>query len=67
MTNKKFRKLLEKFPDDLEITITDGYKANCYHGNFKAKIFKQFNGVKTIDIGIGGFIIHEEIENKNVK
>ena len=49
MTNKKLIEALSKFPEDMEVIITDGWEARCYHGDFE---LKEFEGA--IDIGIGG-------------
>lgn len=56
MTKKDFIKKLEQFPDDMEIVITDGWDARCYHGNFEFQLCEESdeNNTKFIDIGIGG-------------
>jgi hypothetical protein len=40
---------LSKFPPGTKVTITDGYRCNCYAGEFE---IKEFEG--TVDIGVGG-------------
>lgn len=40
---------------DVKVTITDGYEAIGYDGNFAVERFYDFqNNEMTIDIGIGG-------------
>ena len=47
-------KLLQTYPGDWKVTITDGFQARCYDGNFEVLPFEEENGVMTVDIGIGG-------------
>jgi hypothetical protein len=63
MKKKDFIKNLEKFPDNMEITITDGYEGVCYHGNFQFQLCKEHNRAKTkyIDIGIGGLRFYDKL------
>ena len=67
MTKKNFIKALEKFPDDMEIVITDGHAARCYHGDFEIKKFKYTDEIETIDIGIGGMRFYDELNIKKKK
>lgn len=40
---------------DVDVTITDGYEALCYYGEFAViKFFDHQTCQMTIDIGIGG-------------
>jgi len=40
---------------DVEVTITDGYEALCYSGDFSVQeFFDDHSSRMTIDIGIGG-------------
>jgi len=39
---------------DLEILITDGWKAVCYRGDYLLNIWKEPDGELFIDIGVGG-------------
>lgn len=39
---------------DVDVTITDGYEAICYVGNFSVETFVNDDGEMTIDIGVGG-------------
>lgn len=53
---------LKQFPPNLDITITDGFKCNCYNTNsleFQVLDYSQFYNDKNktgffVDIGIGG-------------
>jgi hypothetical protein len=50
---------LEKFKEahgDLEVLITDGYKANCYKGNYEFNLYQDNNNQWCLDIGIGGLL-----------
>lgn len=38
---------------DVEVLITDGYRAQCYRGDYEIEPWDD-NGSWTIDIGIGG-------------
>jgi hypothetical protein len=47
--------LLQIGDDDTEVTITDGYRAMCYSGDYHVQTFQYYSGGPiTIDIGIGG-------------
>jgi hypothetical protein len=39
---------------DLNVTITDGYDAKCYEGEFSIQMFVDIDDGKYADIGIGG-------------
>jgi len=52
MKVRELIEVLKKFPQDIEVTITDGYDCNCYHTkNIK---FALFGSEPSLDIGIGG-------------
>lgn len=55
MTVAELIEKLQKYPQELEVTITDGYKTNFYRGLFCIDIFEDVDGRKMVDIGIGGF------------
>lgn len=44
---------------DLEATITDGWEAIGYRGDFGIQLF-EWNGEKLADIGVGGCREHEQ-------
>ena len=39
---------------DVEVLVTDGFRAQCYRGDFEVDIFIDVDGYTSIDIGIGG-------------
>jgi hypothetical protein len=39
---------------DVEVLITDGYKAECYSGDYEISPWKNDDGTMAVDIGIGG-------------
>ena len=58
----KVRELIEKlskFDMNLEVIISDGYKANFYSGKFQIEQFTDSDGAETLDIGVGGFDINK--------
>lgn len=59
MTVGELIERLSHFPEDLEVTITDGYNAQSYRGDFEVVLF-EYDDEQTVDIGIGGFEFNEE-------
>ena len=59
MTNKELQDLLAKFPDDLEVLISDGFIGNFYRGQFTAQPYTDLDGKEFLDIGIGGTQIED--------
>lgn len=51
MTVGELIKKLAVFPDDMEVTITDGYRVEHYRGNYEVVAFPEDD---IVDIGIGG-------------
>jgi hypothetical protein len=49
MTVKELIDQLSKFPDDMEVTVADGFGCHFYNGKFEVK---EFDG--EVDIGVGG-------------
>lgn len=45
---------LQEFPPDLEVTITDGFSASVFHGDFEVQKFLDCDGYPSVDIGVGG-------------
>jgi hypothetical protein len=41
----------------MEVTITDGYQARGYEGDFEIRLF-EYDGKKQCDIGIGGLDVN---------
>ena len=50
---------LQQFPDDLEVTITDGYAGSLYAGAFEIKLFDEGEGKLAVDIGVGGLEVYD--------
>lgn len=46
---------LQKFPQDQQVKITDGFKYHFYEGDFEFQLFEDVDGETFVDIGIGGF------------
>lgn len=59
----KVKELIEKlkeFDPELEVTISDGYRCHFYHTKgIEIQVF-EWDGVKDLDIGIGGCDYQEE-------
>lgn len=47
-------KILKDLPGDMEISITDGYQARTYQGDFEVTLFEDCDDKVYCDIGIGG-------------
>lgn len=45
---------LLKFPEDMEVLISDGYVGNFYSGNYDVLEYKDEDNQSYVDIGIGG-------------
>jgi hypothetical protein len=60
---------LQQYPDDLEVTISDGFQGKVYTGAYEIKLFDE--GIKlfdewcgdnvklVVDIGIGGLEVYD--------
>jgi len=59
MNVKELVTILQQFPDDLEVTITDGHNGTLYSGTFEIKLFNEGEGKFAVDIGIGGLDVYE--------
>jgi len=55
MTVGKMIKLLSEFPEETEILISDGVRANWYRGNYEVCEWLGPDGTKYCDIGIGNY------------
>lgn len=51
----QLKELLSQFRDDLEVMITDGHECVTYRGDFDVVEYTDFDGTKSVDIGVGGF------------
>ena len=54
MTVEELIKQLEVFPLDWPVLITDGFKCNCYQGEYEILPWEDDSGKMCVDIGIGG-------------
>ena len=45
---------LQALPPDCEVTITDGYNAVVYQGDFVVQKFLDGDGYLSVDTGVGG-------------
>lgn len=62
MTVQQLINELNKFPKDLEVSITDGWNGYCYTtDNIEIKIFEDIPNQNLVDIGIGGCDISHKI------
>ena len=55
--SKLIKKLTELYEElgDVDVTLTDGWEARCYYGEYDViKFFDPQTCQMTIDIGIGG-------------
>lgn len=50
---------LKAFPDNLEVTITDGYQSVVFHGDFDVQKFLDCDGTPSVDIGVGGLQMYD--------
>jgi len=54
MTVAEMMMKLMKYPPDLEVKITDGWRYHFYEGDFDIQLFEDVDGSTCVDIGIGG-------------
>lgn len=54
MTVRDLVEQLLEFDQDLEVTVSDGFKCYFYRGDFEVTEFETISGELTVDIGIGG-------------
>jgi hypothetical protein len=50
---------LKKMPQDLEVTISDGYNYKFYKGDYEIILFEE-EGIQYCDIGVGGCDVKDE-------
>lgn len=50
---------LNKFPQDMEVKLTDGYQGFFYEGDFDIQLFEDVDNTSFVDIGIGGSLVEE--------
>lgn len=55
MTVAELIEKLQKFPQNQQVKITDGFNYKFYEGDFELQLFEDVDGETFVDIGIGGF------------
>lgn len=50
---------LNKFSQDMDVKITDGYQGFFYEGDFDIQLFEDVDNTSFVDIGIGGSLVEE--------
>lgn len=48
---------LNKFPQDMEVKVTDGLQGFFYEGDFDIQMFEDIDNTSFVDIGIGGSLV----------
>ena len=48
---------LNKFPQDMEVKVTDGLQGFFYEGDFNVQVFEDVDSTSFVDIGIGGSLV----------
>ena len=48
---------LNKFPQDMEVKVTDGFQGFFYEGDFDIQMFEDIDSTSFVDIGIGGSLV----------
>ena len=59
MKVSKMIEILQSFPQDSEVMISDGYNFEFYSGEYDIKLWEDEDGVQCVDIGIGGLRIDD--------
>jgi hypothetical protein len=54
MKVSKMIEILQSFPPDLEVMVTDGFNLQFYAGDYEIQLFEELDGTKIVDIGVGG-------------
>ena len=54
MTVAELINKLNQFPQDMKVTISDGYDFKFYDGEYAVNEFVDIDGEAVIDIGVGG-------------
>ena len=50
---------LNKFPQDMEVKVTDGLQGFFYEGDFNVQVFEDIDSTSFVDIGIGGSLVEK--------
>ena len=63
MNVKELIAKLQQYPDDLEVTISDGFQGKVYTGAYEIKLFDEgcggAIGKLVVDIGVGGLEVYD--------
>lgn len=59
MKVSKMIEILQSFPQDLEVMISNGYDLEFYSGEYDIQLWEDEDGVESVDIGIGGLRIDD--------
>jgi len=51
---QKLQAIAEEAGGDPDVLITDGFKCECYRGDYAVEVFVDLDGYTFVDIGIGG-------------
>jgi len=57
---KDLEKVKKQIGGDPEVTITDGFNAIFFEGDFVIEVFEEDDGTKIIDIGVGGTQVYHD-------
>lgn len=60
MKVSKMVEILQGFPQDLDVMISDGYNLEFYSGEYDIQLWESEDGTKCVDVGIGGLSIYDE-------
>ena len=59
MKVSKMIEILQGFPQELEVMISNGYDLRFYSGEYDIQLWEDEDGVELVDIGIGGLRIND--------
>lgn len=46
--------ILQSFPPDLEVMISDGFNFHFFAGDYEILLLEELDGTTIVDIGVGG-------------
>lgn len=59
MKVSKMIEILQSFPQELEVMISNGYDLEFYSGEYDIQLWEDEDGAQCVDIGIGGLRIDD--------
>lgn len=59
MKVSKMIEILQSFPEDLDVLISDGYAFRFYSGEYDIQLWEDEDGAQCVDIGIGDLRIDD--------